>query len=156
MVICGLGIIFSIIGTFFVTIKDETSSVQTALNMGNWTAMLLTVAASYFVVMWLLPEGQIALRNTTFNKTGVFASIVVGTIVGAIMSFSTEYYTAMGKKARPLDRQAIIYRACDQHHRRLVGGHEIYCNSYPDAGRRHNGIVLFCGIVWALRSQRAE
>jgi K(+)-stimulated pyrophosphate-energized sodium pump len=118
MVICGLGIIFSIIGTFFVTIKDETSSVQTALNMGNWTAMLLTVAASYFVVMWLLPEGQIALRNTTFNKTGVFASIVVGTIVGAIMSFSTEYYTAMGKK--PV--LSIVRQSSTGHATNIIGG----------------------------------
>jgi K(+)-stimulated pyrophosphate-energized sodium pump len=36
MVICGLGIVFSIVGTFFVTIKDEKSSVQNALNLGNW------------------------------------------------------------------------------------------------------------------------
>src|SRR5215208_4327970 len=59
MVICGLGIVFSIIGTFLVTIKDEKSSVQNALNLGNWTSMILTVVASYFVVMWILPEGQI-------------------------------------------------------------------------------------------------
>ena len=108
MVICGLGIIFSIIGTFFVTIKDETSSVQTALNMGNWTAMLLTVAASYFVVMWLLPEGQIALRNTTFNKTGVFASIVVGTIVGAIM-LMPQAVPAISGYAHPRDAAFCIY-----------------------------------------------
>ncbi|HVF47199.1 MAG TPA: sodium-translocating pyrophosphatase [Pyrinomonadaceae bacterium] len=98
MVICGLGIVFSIIGTLFVRIKDEKSSVQNALNLGNWSSMILTVIAAYFVVMWMLPEGQIALRNTTFNKNGVFAAIVVGTVVGAIMSFVTEYYTAMGKK----------------------------------------------------------
>jgi len=98
MVICGLGLVFSIVGTFFVRIKDEKSSVQNALNLGNWSSMILTVIASYFVVMWMLPEGQIALRNTTFNKNGVFAAIVVGTVVGAIMSFVTEYFTAMGKK----------------------------------------------------------
>src|SRR6185295_12219487 len=98
MVICGLGIVFSIVGTFFVTIKDEKSSVQRALNMGNWAAMLLTVAAAYFAVMFLLPDGPITLRSITFTKLNVFAAIVVGTIVGAIMSFSTEYYTAMGKK----------------------------------------------------------
>src|SRR3954463_4976552 len=57
MVICGLGIVFSIIGTFFVSIKDEKASVQNALNMGNWASMILTVIAAYFVVMWLLPEG---------------------------------------------------------------------------------------------------
>jgi K(+)-stimulated pyrophosphate-energized sodium pump len=40
MVICGLGIIFSIVGTWFVTIKDEKSNVQNALNLGNWASML--------------------------------------------------------------------------------------------------------------------
>ncbi|MEO6333750.1 MAG: sodium/proton-translocating pyrophosphatase, partial [Pyrinomonadaceae bacterium] len=96
MVICGLGIVFSIIGTLFVRISDDKASVQNALNLGNWASMLLTVVASYFVVMWILPEGQLILRKTTFNRNGVFAAIVVGTIVGAIMSFVTEYYTAMG------------------------------------------------------------
>src|SRR6202000_2913340 len=33
MIICGLGIVFSIIGTFFVRIKDEKSNVQNALNL---------------------------------------------------------------------------------------------------------------------------
>ena len=58
MVVCGLGIVFSIVGTFFVRISDEKSSVQNALNFGNWSSMVLTVIAAYFVVMWILPEGQ--------------------------------------------------------------------------------------------------
>ena len=41
MVICGLGILFSIVGTWFVTIKDEKSNVQNALNMGNWASMAI-------------------------------------------------------------------------------------------------------------------
>ncbi|NOT46728.1 MAG: sodium-translocating pyrophosphatase [Acidobacteria bacterium] len=118
MVICGLGIVFSIIGTFFVTIKDEKSSVQSALNLGNWASMLLTVVASYFVVMWLLPAGQITLRSTSFNKMGVFAAIVVGTIVGAIMSFATEYYTAMGKK--PVN--SIVQQSGTGHATNIIGG----------------------------------
>ena len=118
MVICGLGIVFSIIGTFLVTIKDEKSSVQNALNLGNWTSMILTVVASYFVVMWLLPEGQIALRNTSFNRNGVFAAIVVGTIVGAIMSFVTEYFTAMGKK--PV--MSIVQQSSTGHATNIIGG----------------------------------
>ncbi|MFN2500671.1 MAG: sodium-translocating pyrophosphatase [Pyrinomonadaceae bacterium] len=118
MMICGLGIVFSIVGTFFVTIKDEKSSVQNALNLGNWVSMLLTVAASYFVVMWMLPDGQINLRNTSFNKNGVFAAIVMGTIVGAIMSFVTEYYTAMGKK--PV--LSIIRQSATGHATNIIGG----------------------------------
>jgi K(+)-stimulated pyrophosphate-energized sodium pump len=118
MVICGLGIVFSIIGTWFVTIKDEKSNVQNALNMGNWASMLLTVAASYFVVMWMLPEGDIHLRTTTFTKMGVFMAIVVGTIVGAIMSIVTEYYTAMGKP--PV--MSIIQQSSTGHATNIIGG----------------------------------
>jgi len=98
MVISGLGLIASAIGTFFVRISDEKASVQTALNIGNWSSIILTVIAAYFAVTLILPDGTITLRATTFTKMDVFWSIVVGTFVGAIMSFVTEYYTALGKK----------------------------------------------------------
>ena len=118
MVICGLGIIFSIVGTWFVTIKDEKSNVQNALNMGNWSSMILTVIASYFVVNWMLPEGEIFLRDTHFTKMGVFMAILVGTVVGAIMSIVTEYYTAMGKK--PV--LSIIQQSSTGHATNIIGG----------------------------------
>lgn len=118
MVICGLGLIFSIVGTFFVRISDEKSSVQNALNLGNWSSIILTVVASYFVVQWLLPDGNITLRNTTFTKNGVFFAIVVGSIVGAIMSAATEYYTAMGKK--PVN--SIIQQSITGHATNIIGG----------------------------------
>ena len=118
MVICGLGIIFSIIGTLFVRIKDDKSSVQNALNIGNWSAMILTVVAAYFVVNWLLPDGAITSRSNTFTKMDVFAAIVVGTIVGAIMSVVTEYYTAMGKK--PV--LSIVQQSSTGHATNIIGG----------------------------------
>ena len=118
MVICGLGIIFSIVGTWFVTIKDEKSNVQNALNMGNWASMALTVLASYFVVNWMLPDGDIVLRSVTFTKAGVFGAILVGTVVGAIMSIVTEYYTAMGKA--PV--LSIIQQSSTGHATNIIGG----------------------------------
>src|ERR1700757_5004676 len=89
MVICGLGIIFSIVGTWFVRIKDEKSNVQNALNMGNWSSIVLTVIASYFVVKWMLPE-TLSLRGYEFTSIRVFYAIVVGSVVGAVMSIVTE------------------------------------------------------------------
>ncbi|MFL6375403.1 MAG: sodium-translocating pyrophosphatase [Pyrinomonadaceae bacterium] len=118
MIICGLGLIFSIIGTFFVRIKDEKSSVQAALNMGNWASIVMTVIAAYFVVNWLLPEGAITLRNTTFTRGGVFGAIVVGTIVGAIMSIATEYFTAMGKA--PVN--SIVQQSITGHATNIIAG----------------------------------
>jgi len=118
MVICGLGIVFSIVGTWFVTIKDEKSNVQNALNYGNWASMALTVIASYFVVMYMLPDGEIVLRDSTFTKMGVFMAILVGTVVGAVMSIVTEYYTAMGKK--PV--LSIIQQSSTGHATNIIGG----------------------------------
>ena len=118
MVICGLGILFSIVGTWFVTIKDEKSNVQNALNLGNWASMALTVIASYFIVIYMLPDGDITLRSVTFTKMGVFYAILVGTGVGAIMSIVTEYYTAMGKQ--PV--MSIIQQSSTGHATNIIAG----------------------------------
>jgi len=118
MVICGLGILFSIIGTWFVRIKDDKSNVQNALNLGNWASMAITVVASYFIVMYMLPDGIISLRGVEFTKMGVFGAILVGTVVGAIMSIVTEYYTAMGKP--PVN--SIIQQSSTGHATNIIGG----------------------------------
>jgi len=118
MVICGLGLVFSIVGTFFVRIKDEKSSVQNALNLGNWSAMILSVIAAYFAVTLMLPAGSMTLRSASFTRLDVFGAIVVGTIVGAIMSFVTEYYTAMGKK--PV--LSIVQQSSTGHATNIIAG----------------------------------
>jgi K(+)-stimulated pyrophosphate-energized sodium pump len=97
MIIAGLGLVFSIIGTLFVRISKETDSVQKALNMGNWSSIILTVIASFFLVRYMLPETMI-IRDYSFTNMDVFWAIFTGLIVGALMSIITEYYTAMGRK----------------------------------------------------------
>ena len=97
MLIAGLGIIFSIIGFTLVRISDDKGNVQKALNLGNWTSVIITTIACYFIVMWMMPA-QMTLRGFSFTNTGVFYAILVGSIVGAAMSIVTEFYTAMGKR----------------------------------------------------------
>ena len=97
MVIAGIGLIFSILGTLFVRVKKESDSVQKALNLGNWSSIILTIGASYFLATWMLPESM-EIRGFAFTNIDVFYAILVGLIVGALMSIVTEYYTAMGKK----------------------------------------------------------
>ena len=122
MVIAGLGIIFSIIGTFFVRIKGEDSSVMNALNLGNWSSMVLTAVSSYFVIQYMLPEtmsfersGSEALVITSMN---VFWSIILGLVVGTLMSIVTEYYTSMGR--RPVD--SIVQKSGTGHGTNVIGG----------------------------------
>jgi K(+)-stimulated pyrophosphate-energized sodium pump len=97
MVIAGIGIIFSVIGFILVRISDDKGSVQKALNLGNWTSIVLTTVACFFLVMWMLPQNM-SLRGREFTNLDVFWAILVGSIVGALMSMVTEYYTAMGKR----------------------------------------------------------
>lgn len=117
MVIAGLGIIFSIIGCAMVRIKDDNGDVQKALNIGNWSSIILTVIASFFLVKWMLPENM-ALRGYEFTSMDVFYAIVVGSIVGALMSIVTEFYTAMGK--RPVN--SIIKQSDTGAATNIIGG----------------------------------
>lgn len=121
MLIAGVGILFSIVGTLFVRISDSaginTSTVQKALNMGNWGSMVLTAIAAGLLVNWLLPE-QMELRGIVFTKWGVMGAIAVGLAVGALMSIITEYYTAMGK--RPV--LSIIRQSSTGHATNVIGG----------------------------------
>ena len=108
VVIAGIGIIFSIIGTFFVKVSDKDaneSAVQKALNIGNWASIILTLVASYFIIQWMLPaemtmnifdEGK--FTPATVTSMDVFFAVIIGLIVGAVISSITEYYTGLGKK----------------------------------------------------------
>jgi K(+)-stimulated pyrophosphate-energized sodium pump len=121
MFIAGIGLFFSIVGTFFVKIKKETDSVQRALNMGNWSSIILTAIVAYFAVTKLLPEGTIVMaRNGSipFTSLDVYYAIITGLVVGTLMSMITEYYTAMGK--RPV--LSIIKQSGTGHATNIIGG----------------------------------
>ena len=134
MLIAGVGILFSIVGTWFVRISDKagisTSVVQRALNMGNWGSIVLTAIAAYFLVNWILPEGNMYLSRDIrpsgeqlesigyFTKNGVIGAIAVGLVVGTLMSMITEYYTAMGK--RPV--LSIVRQSGTGHATNVIGG----------------------------------
>jgi K(+)-stimulated pyrophosphate-energized sodium pump len=116
MTIAGLGLIFSIVGTFFVKVK-EGGNVQNALNMGNWSSIVLTVIASYFLVHWMMPE-SIVHRGIEFTNTDIFWAIFLGLVVGALMSIITEYYTSMGR--RPVN--SIVKQSSTGHATNIIGG----------------------------------
>ena len=105
LMIAGVGILFSIIGTFLIRVNNNDAKepeVQRALNMGNWTSIVLTAIGSYVLISTMLPETM----NMKFFGEGikavssgeVFGAVVVGLVVGALISYFTEYYTGLGKK----------------------------------------------------------
>ena len=122
MIIAVLGLIFSIVGAWFVRIKSENDSVQRALNIGNWSSIILTVIASYFVVNWLLPKtmsfGLVEEGGLIISNMDVFWAIFTGLVVGGLMSIITEYYTSMGK--RPVN--SIVTQSSTGHATNIIGG----------------------------------
>jgi len=121
MLIAGIGIVFSIVGTWFVRISDSaginTHTVQKALNMGNWGSIILTAIACIGLVSYILPDTMV-LRGVEFTKWGVLGAIAVGLLVGTLMSIITEYYTAMGKP--PV--LSIIRQSGTGHATNVIGG----------------------------------
>ncbi|MGQ3132470.1 MAG: sodium-translocating pyrophosphatase [Flavobacteriales bacterium] len=145
ILIAGLGIVFSLIGFFFVNVKDEganESKVQGALNMGNWSSIILTLIASFFVIKWMLPE------TMTMNFFGegpkeissmrVFYSVIVGLFVGGLISFITEYYTGMGKK--PVN--GVIEKSGTGAATNIIAGLSLGMMS------TFMPILLFAGAIW--------
>tara|TARA_B100000963_G_scaffold148267_1_gene129080 strand:+ start:51364 stop:53508 length:2145 start_codon:yes stop_codon:yes gene_type:complete len=105
IVIAGVGIISSIVGTLFVKISDNNateSMVQKALDLGNWVAIIITLVISYFLIDWILPE-KINMKffgegYKIIPSINVFFASLVGLLVGALISLVTSYYTSLGKK----------------------------------------------------------
>ncbi|WP_421795226.1 sodium-translocating pyrophosphatase [Haliscomenobacter sp.] len=105
MLIAGLGIIFSLLGSLLVRVGEGNASsqtVQNALNRGNWGSIILTAVVCYPVITWMLPTD---LNINYFGEgvrsvpsINVFFAVLVGLVVGGLISLITEYYTAMGKK----------------------------------------------------------
>lgn len=116
MLIAGLGIIFSLIGMAFVRVS-EGGDVQAALNRGNWISVILTAVGSYFAITMILPD-NLVLRNFEFTQMGVFMAVIVGLVVGTLMSIITEYYTAMGKK--PVN--SIVQQSSTGHATNIIAG----------------------------------
>ena len=105
VVIAGVGILASIIGTFLVKINGNDAregKVQKALDFGNWVAIILTLIASFFLIKWMLPEtiqmnffGENSYKE--ISSMNVFWSACIGLAVGALISIVTAHYTSLGK-----------------------------------------------------------
>ncbi|MGB2085850.1 MAG: sodium-translocating pyrophosphatase [Flavobacteriaceae bacterium] len=105
VVIAGVGILASIIGTLFVRIANneaKEAKVQAALDLGNWTAIGITLLASNFLIDWMLPEtltmNFFGEGSKTISSVNVFYAACIGLAVGALISVVTAYYTSLGKK----------------------------------------------------------
>ncbi len=107
LVLAGVGIVMSFIGTFFVRVK-EGGNPQTALNVGELVSAVLMIIASWFIIKGMLPAewyfqdplyawADPALGNR-YTSTGIFFATIIGLVGGLLVGLVTEYYTGTGKK----------------------------------------------------------
>ena len=94
--LAAVGIIMSIIGTFFVKVKDG-GSPHTALNVGEFGSAGLMLVASWFIIQVMLPESWIE-GGIQYTSMGVFWATIAGLVAGLLVGKITEYYTGTGTK----------------------------------------------------------
>jgi K(+)-stimulated pyrophosphate-energized sodium pump len=102
LMIAGVGIIVSIMGTFFVKVK-EGGDPQAGLNKGEFGTAAIMVVALYFVIRWMLPEtwtfnDPLYDVQRTITSLGIFFATLIGLAAGVLIGIVTEYYTGTGKK----------------------------------------------------------
>jgi K(+)-stimulated pyrophosphate-energized sodium pump len=150
ILIAGAGILFSIIGTWVIRIKDNNAKekeVQGAFNLGNWGSIVLTGIASYFIIDWMLPE-TIAMEffevvnPDPISSIRVFYAVLIGLAVGGLIAMLTEYYTAMGKK--PV--KGIIQNSSTGAATNIISGLSLGMMS------TFAPIILFAGAIWGAYS----
>jgi len=107
------GIVISILGTFFVKVK-EGGDPQKALNLGEFGSAGIMIVAFYFLITGILPESwtytDLLYGNVerTITALGVFYATIIGLVAGVLIGVITEYYTGYGKKpVMDIARQSI-------------------------------------------------
>ena len=146
MAIAGAGIIISIIGTMLVKINDndaKEAQVMGALNIGNWTSIVLLAISCYVLCTFMLPETM----NMEFfgeglkevSRMSVFFATLVGLVVGAVISSVTEYYTGLGKS--PILK--IVQQSSTGAGTNIIAGLATgMISTFPS-------VILFAGAIWA-------
>ncbi len=106
LTLAGVGILLSILGTFFVKVK-EGGNPQKALNTGEFVTAALMLVASYFIINAMLPA-EWSLDGFNYTANGVFFATIIGLIAGVLIGLITEYYTGTEyKSVRNIAEQSV-------------------------------------------------
>ncbi len=146
MAIAGAGIIISIIGAMLVKINSndaKEAQVMNALNIGNWTSIILVAVSCFGLCYYMLPETM----NMEFfgegvrevSRMSVFYATLIGLVVGAVISSVTEYYTGLGKS--PILK--IVQQSSTGAGTNIIAGLATgMISTFPS-------VLLFAGAIWS-------
>jgi len=93
LILGGISIIASIIGTFFVKL-GSSQKIMPALYKGLIASGVLACIAFWFVTAQMFPQGLTNAEGVTFSAVNIFISALVGLAVTGAIFWITEYYTS--------------------------------------------------------------
>jgi len=96
LIIAAVGIIVSILGTFFVRTK-EGGNPQAALNLGTFGAGAIMAILTFFIIRWVAPV-TFELKGVVYTNIGIFWATIAGLVAGILIGLFTEYYTSDARK----------------------------------------------------------
>ncbi|WP_133511068.1 sodium-translocating pyrophosphatase [Candidatus Thiosymbion oneisti] len=92
LVLGGVSIIASVIGTFFVKAHEGDTKIMSALYKGLAVAGGIALVLFIPVTLWLVPE-TITIDKVTYSQWSLYGAAVIGLVLTGLMVFITEYYT---------------------------------------------------------------
>jgi K(+)-stimulated pyrophosphate-energized sodium pump len=137
LVLGGVSIIASVVGTFFVKAKEGDTKIMVALYKGLAVAGAIALVAYVPVTLWLVPE-SISVGGETYSNWGVFGSAVIGLVLTALMVIITEYYTAT--EYRPV--RHIAEASSTGHATNIIAGLGIAMKSTAAP------VLAVCAAIW--------
>jgi K(+)-stimulated pyrophosphate-energized sodium pump len=106
LILAGMGILLSILGTAMVRVK-EGGSPQAALNLGTFSTAGMMLVGAYFLITYLLPA-SFTVQGRTYTALGVFWATLSGLLTGCFVGLITEYYTSESRRpARDIAEAAV-------------------------------------------------
>ncbi len=95
LALAALGIVLSIVATFFVRTK-EGGNPQTALNAGTFGAAIMMIIVSYFLIQYIMGGMSYAMSQggVEFKYWGIWVAMTSGLVAGTFIGIATEYYCA--------------------------------------------------------------
>jgi K(+)-stimulated pyrophosphate-energized sodium pump len=90
LVLGGVAIIASIVGTFFVKAKEGDAKIMTALYKGLGVAGAIALVLFIPVTWWIDPAGG----KEGYSNLAIYGTAIIGLVLTALMVIITEYYTA--------------------------------------------------------------
>jgi len=109
-----VAIIASIIGTFFVSVKDSAKNIMSGLYRGLIVATVVSGIGFRFVIDWVVSQGVFG----TITANSLMIASVVGLVVTALMVLTTDYYTS--KSYAPV--KAVARASTTGHGTNIISG----------------------------------